>query len=248
MHCPKCNHEQEDSNYECSRCGVIFEKFFKAQKNKIDRPISEQKDIASGYENSFWSGLYDLFFSVQDPVNKFYFAGRIIIFFVVLVWGVIFIIKPIESNYVGGSFMHLVNLPFHEAGHVIFRPLGKFITSLGGTIGQLLMPLICFAVLIVKTRDTFGASVALWWFGENFIDIAPYINDARALKLPLLGGNIGYSSPYGFHDWEYILKQTGLAKFDHLFAKISLSIGAFMIAVSLIWGGILLVKQYKNLS
>ena len=110
-------------------------------------------------------------------------------------------ISPIDKNYANESYMHLVNLPFHEAGHIFFRPFGSFMTSLGGTIGQLLMPLICLSVLLVKTRDTFGAAVTLWWFGQNFFDIAPYINDARSLSLPLVGGNFGHSSPYGFHDW-----------------------------------------------
>ena len=50
-----------------------------------------------------------------------------------------------ESKDVLGSFWHLVNLPFHEAGHILFRPFGRLMTSLGGSITQLLMPLICLA-------------------------------------------------------------------------------------------------------
>ena len=56
----------------------------------------------------------------------------------------------IESNMAGNSFLHLVNLPFHEAGHIISRPFGAFITSLGGTPGQLLMPFICMGTLLIK--------------------------------------------------------------------------------------------------
>jgi hypothetical protein len=69
--------------------------------------------------------------------------------------------------------LHLVNLPFHEAGHVIFSPFGRFMQVLGGTLGQLLMPTICMAVLLLRTREAFGAAVALWWLGENFMDVAP---------------------------------------------------------------------------
>ena len=128
----------------------------------------------------------------------------------------------IESNVAGNSFIHLVNLPFHEAGHVVFKPFGAFIASLGGTFGQLLMPLICMCVLLVKTHDPFGASVALWWSGENFLDIAQYMNDARAGQLPLLGGNYGYSAPYGFHDWQYLLTESGLLQFTMFLQKLSL--------------------------
>ena len=27
MHCPKCNHEQEDSKTECIKCGIVFAKY-----------------------------------------------------------------------------------------------------------------------------------------------------------------------------------------------------------------------------
>ena len=142
--------------------------------------------------------------------------------------------------------MHLVNLPFHEVGHIIFRPFGAFMTSLGGTLGQCLMPLICLSVLLLKTRDCFGAAMALWWFGQNLFDIAPYINDARSLSLPLVGGNFGYSSPYGFHDWEYLLTEMGLLRYDHLFAKSCIVVGTIVFTVSYLWGGIILYKQWKS--
>jgi hypothetical protein len=153
-----------------------------------------------------------------------------------------------QSNTIGNSFWHLVNLPFHEAGHIIFRPLGRFMASLGGTLGQLLMPLICLIVFIVKTRDPFAASFSMWWLGVNFMDIAPYINDARSRTLPLLGGNTGRTSPYGFHDWEFILRESGLIKYDHLLANFSYKIGTVLMMCAFLWGGYILFKQYKKLN
>ena len=79
------------------------------------------------------------------------------------------------------------------------------------------------------------------------MDMAPYINDARSLSLPLLGGNTGYSSPYGFHDWEFILTELGLANYDHFLAGCSRVIGTLLMITSFVWGGYLLVKQYKYL-
>ena len=154
----------------------------------------------------------------------------------------------IESNTAGNSFLHLANLPFHEAGHILFRPFGAFITSLGGTLGQLLMPLICMVVLLFKTCDPFGASVALWWLGENFLDIAPYINDARAGQLPLLGGNFGYSAPYGFHDWQYLLTESGLLHYDHVLANVAFATGSVIMLLALLWGGLWLVKGISCLA
>src|SRR6266571_3511898 len=79
----------------------------------------------------------------EERVNSFVFAGRVLVYGLLIFWGVKFIATPMETNYVGGHFMHLINLPFHEAGHLIFSPFGRFLTVLGGSLGQLFMPLIC---------------------------------------------------------------------------------------------------------
>ncbi len=73
-----------------------------------------------------------------------------------------------------------------------------------------------------------------------------YINDARSLSMPLLGGNTGRSSPYGFHDWEFILKESGLIRFDHVIAGLAMNTGRFFMILALIWAGYLLYKQYRN--
>ena len=152
-----------------------------------------------------------------------------------------------KSNYVFESIWHMINLPFHEFGHILFRPFGRLMTSLGGSITQVLIPVICLAVFLIKTRDTFAASFALWWTGENFMGLAPYINDARSLTLPLLGGNTGRNSPYGFHDWEFILQETGLKRHDHFLANSAFNLGTVLMLCAFAWGGYILFKQYKNL-
>jgi hypothetical protein len=86
----------------------------------------------------------------------------------------------------------------------------------------------------------------LWWFGQNFIDIAPYIADARAGELPLLGGNTGNTSPYGFHDWEFILGETGLLAYDTTFGAISLNCGRLLMLLAIGWGAFLLWRAWKE--
>lgn len=157
-----------------------------------------------------------------------------------LAWGIALLFSGLDSDGAGKDLLHLVNLPFHEAGHVLTRPLGQFLSTLGGTLGQLAIPLVCLGVMLLKNRDPFGASVCLWWLGENFIDIAPYINDARAGEMPLLGGNFGHSSPYGFHDWEYLLTETGLLHHDHRLALLSHGAGAVLMLFAVVWGVLLL--------
>jgi hypothetical protein len=93
-------------------------------------------------------------------------------------------------------------------------------------------------------RNPFAAAVTLWWTGQSFMDIAPYINDARALQLPLLGGNIGSDNP-DFHDWHHLLRDLGWLKYDHTLALSSNYFGILLMIVSFIWAGYLLCRQYQ---
>ena len=246
MQCPKCGFVQPDNYTDCGRCGIIFEKYRRLQDQKSPSESSASTQV----EPSLPPGeiIQELLFYVKPETNPVIFAGRALLFLVIFVWGMKFILTPLGSNYVFSSFWHLVNLPFHEFGHIVFRPFGRLLTSLGGSITQVLMPLLCLAVFLMQTRDTFGASFALWWTGESFMDLAPYINDARSLTMPLLGGNTGRTSPYGFHDWEFILKETGLLRYDHALASLSYMTGAIMMICALAWSGYILLKQYKNIN
>lgn len=248
MICPNCDFKQNSSSEECERCGVIFERYFKKQKEKKPHEAEQKSDPTSKKEKWTSGSLTELLLHTHQDDNILFLIGRSIILLVIVIWGTTFVFSPIESNTAGNSFLHLVNLPFHEAGHVFFRPFGQFIASLGGTLGQLLMPLVCLVVLLLKTRDAFGAAITLWWFGQNFFDIAPYVNDARALVLPLVGGNVGHSSPYGFHDWEFLLTETGLLQYDHFIAGSLVVVGTIIFLLAYIWSGLLLFKHFRNIS
>jgi len=78
------------------------------------------------------------------------------------------------------------------------------------------MPLICLGAFLFYNNDAFGATVALWWFAESLMDLAPYINDARDLQLILLGGVTGQEVEG--HDWEYLLANLGWSQYDHTLA------------------------------
>ncbi len=247
MNCPKCKKVLLEQGIQCPYCGIFFAKYAKYHSTETEQANVLPTNIKVYEEEDEIHPLADLLFQDVHQDSFAYLIGRAIIFMGLIIWGWQLMSSSIDSNAVGNSFLHLINLPFHEAGHIFFRPFGAFITSLGGTLGQLLMPLICMGTLLFKTRDPFGASVTLWWFGENFLDIAPYMDDARAGDLPLLGGNFGHSSPYGFHDWEYLLTESNLIEYDHILARIVFVIGVIIMLLSLLWAGLLLLKQYKTL-
>jgi len=253
MQCPKCGFEQPDGGILCDRCGIVFEKYYKYHPRPGGVAPSPPETVreratpsrAKGSEQT--GELSDLLFPRTLKGRWPSLIARTLLWVLLGWWGLSLMLSSVDSNAAGESILHLVNLPFHEFGHLLFRPLGDFMTSLGGTLGQLLMPAVCLGVLLAQTRDPFGASVALWWLGENLLDIAPYINDARAGELPLLGGNTGHSAPYGFHDWEYILGETGLLHLDQGLAKLSHLTGALVMLVALAWGGVLLWRLYRQL-
>ncbi|HEY8037245.1 MAG TPA: zinc ribbon domain-containing protein [Methylobacter sp.] len=245
--CPKCLGELHQQTEICPHCGIVFEKYLKYHPEQADRQ-SVQPATVTLYEEDETKRLTQFLFHDTQQSTLSSLLGGSIIFAGLIIWSWQLMSSSIESNAAGNSFLHLVNLPFHEAGHIIFRPFGAFVTSLGGTLGQLLMPSICMGVLLLKTRDSFGASVALWWAGENFLDIAPYMNDARAGQLPLLGGNFGHSAPYGFHDWQYLLTESGLLQYDHVLAKAVFMTGCTIMLLSLLWSGLLLLTRYKGLN
>jgi hypothetical protein len=98
-----------------------------------------------------------------------------------------------------------LDLAIHEAGHLLFAFGGEFLAILGGTLLQLLIPVAFFAALR-RQGDSHGATVPLWWLGQNCLNIAVYIKDARAQELPLVGG--------GEHDWTLLLERMGLLARD----------------------------------
>jgi len=247
MLCPKCNQPCSDKATECRHCGIIFSKYYRLMEERAERRANASEVKVIDTTGSRIREVKQLLFEVEDEVNPFVFWGRIVLFVIIVIYGAKFCLASIASNYAGQSFLHLVNLPFHEAGHVLFTPFPRLLTSLGGTLGQLLIPLICMFAMLLQARNPFGASICFWWFGQNFFDIAPYINDARSLSLPLLGGNVGSRSPYGFHDWEYILGETGLLRYDHFLAGTAVAVGMMIFFLAYAWGAYLLFRQYQNL-
>ena len=51
---------------------------------------------------------------------------------------------------------------------------------LGGTLGELIVPLACAAFFFFH-RQIYGFAFSLFWFFENFLYIGTYMADARTL-------------------------------------------------------------------
>jgi len=159
-------------------------------------------------------------------------AGRWIgvVMLFVLTWR--FARMPLDGSATG-SFLHLPNLVFHEAGHVILMPFGQFASVLGGSLFQLVVPLACAGAFLRQQGNRFAAAVCTWWAGQNLVDLAPYIADARRLQLLLLGGRTG--AEVEGHDWEYLLSTFGWLHLDVTLGRAAQVAGVVVMLASLAW-------------
>ena len=231
--CASCDYEFKIKEPKCPHCGASY---LIAKNHK--------KEVTSVDAAQFNPILQLLFFQPKNKSDKYFVKGRYVISGFMAILTLFVFLNSVESSIV--LFLHNANLPFHEFGHIIFSLFGSdLLTSMGGTLFQILMPLICMFVFILQNRDPFAASVALWWAGENFVDIAPYIADARAGVLPLLGGNTGQTAPYGFHDWEFILGELGISHLDITISYFSQIFGIVVMILSVLWGLYILINLKK---
>ena len=145
------------------------------------------------------------------------------------IWTIQFARTPLSPD-ITSSFLHLPDLVFHEAGHIIFSPFGRFMTVLGGSLLQFLIPVIA-AIAFLRQEEKFGAAICAWWAGQNLVDLAPYIADARRLRMVLLGGRTG--AEVEGHDWEYLLTQLGILHFDGRLGMTAYALGMIVMVASL---------------
>ncbi|GFO63323.1 hypothetical protein GMPD_12420 [Geomonas paludis] len=212
----------------CPRCGVIFAKV----RQRSDQAPAQSEEAV--YAPAAVAG---------GPAASGVVAARCAFLALLAFYSLRILSHSIASNYVGETFLHLVNLPFHEAGHVLFSPLGRFLQVAGGTIMQLLVPVVV-AISFYMRRDFYAAAVGIWWLGESMADVAPYADDARAGQLPLLGGVTG-SEVEDYHDWEVMLGKLGLLTWDHGIGTFFFAAGGVVMAAAIIWGTMVSLRQHS---
>ena len=128
----------------------------------------------------------------------------------------------------GSSLIHLVNLPIHEAGHLMFALFGDTMRILGGSLLQVIVPLV-FLTYFVRARDAFAAGIAAWWFGQNILDVSIYMADAYVMQLPLLGGGTDG------HDWNTLFDQWQVLEQTARYAEWTRGAGILAMLLALTW-------------
>jgi hypothetical protein len=120
-----------------------------------------------------------------------------------------------------------LDLAIHESGHLVFAFGGELLTLLGGTLLRLIVPA-AFVVALWRRGDRHGATVPLWWLGQNCWNVSVYIRDARAQELQLVGG--------GEHDWAMLLGQAGWLEHDQGIGRAVWLAGVVLYAASVLLG------------
>ena len=159
------------------------------------------------------------------------------IFRALLLGGAGWLTLRLLARPVDGCLLDLVNLPFHEAGHVFLAPFGNILHVLGGTLGQLAVPGLLVWYFTARRSDPFASSLCLWWLGENLINVSTYMADARALALPLVGG--------GEHDWTELFFRWRVLDEDSVVRISSATRGAgdAVMLLGLAWGALFVLPR-----
>ncbi len=130
-----------------------------------------------------------------------------------------------------GGFLDLVDLPIHETGHLLFRLFGEFMMLAGGSLFQVIIPAV-FVGYFVWNEKYYSASIVLFWVGQSILNVFVYANDAVVMQLVLLGGFTG--SEGSFHDWNFLLTETGLIGSTKTVAGIIRAVGTLTITAAAI--------------
>jgi len=112
--------------------------------------------------------------------------------------------------------LSLVDLGFHELGHLVTRPLPEVVMLMAGSGAQIAVPIGLAAYFLFFRKDRLGVALCLAWAATSAKDVAVYVADAPYQALPLIGGE---------HDWAAILGP-GIRGFG-----MALLFGAFAICV-----------------
>lgn len=247
--CPKCGYQRQpkdvDPYSECPHCGIVFAKY--AQHHPGPAAEAAATDTETGLdepEGPWYLRLKDRLMELPERPDPVKLAAQALVLAVMAVWGIRLISYKVITAEIMYSFLHDVDLPIHEFGHVLFRPFGEWMMYLGGSLFQCLLPAILGVAFIWKQRDPFAAAFCLWWTAENVLDVAPYIYDAKLMALPLVGEwNDDVAAMHVLrHDWHNILLPLGLVDSAPHIGMAAHALGAGLMILAWCWGGLWLWK------
>lgn len=152
---------------------------------------------------------------MQPSIPKLIFAALLTFYFLWIAY------DPMQ-----GSFLDFVDLPIHETGHLVFRLFGEFMSIAGGSLFQVIVPAV-FVGYFTWRHQYYSAAIVLFWVGQSILNVWVYASDAVVMQLVLTSGFTGTEG--SFHDWNYLLTNTGLIGSTKSVAGIIRGVGTLVI-------------------
>lgn len=119
--------------------------------------------------------------------------------------------------------LSLVNLGFHELGHLLTYPFPDLVTAVMGSVSQVIVPVGLAVYFASSRRDLLGTGLCLAWAGGAAQEVSVYVADAPFRRLELIGGE---------HDWAFVL-----GRLDALGAANELAAAVLVLAWVLVLAG-----------
>ncbi len=178
-------------------------------QSSSDAELAQRREVRS----SGWFTTVRLGIEARVQGRKWWIRAPVLLVF-------LWMLRAYAADPMYSSIFDGVNLGFHEAGHAAFSWFcNRILTTAGGTIFLLAIPVLVGIYLLIKQHDPFGAAVCVFWLGMALVGAGIYAADGRAQALPLV-------SPFGpidvfSHDWTVMLMKFGKLSQDE-------RIGAFL--------------------
>lgn len=134
------------------------------------------------------------------------------------------------------------SIGIHQWGHWMFQLGGDLLAISGGTILQILFPMVLLGIAIYR-KKYFSFAYYLSWFGTCLLSVGTYMTDARFQGLATL---ISGDGPKEVHDWQFLAGKMGfLMSSSYIGTAIQITAHSITL-LGLAAGGWLLWKTYSK--
>lgn len=159
-----------------------------------------------------------------------HWPGRLVVLLAVAYVGWCHATDADRHQWFGG-----VNLFIHECGHFVLVWAWEWLHVAGGSLVQCLVPLL-FLLDFARRGDHFAAGIMGIWLATNLFGVAMYVDDARALDIPLFVPFQGIEEEdKSGHDWHYLLERLGWLQHDHQLAAWVAGLGWVLLVGASLW-------------
>ena len=132
----------------------------------------------------------------------------------------------------------LVDLGFHELGHMVTYWLPEVVTAMMGSITQVAVPIGLSVYFLWRRRDLLGGALCLAWAATSAQNASVYIGDAPFQRLQLIGGQ---------HDWAFVLGHFDALDKAALIASCvkGLGIALLLVAFGVCFAGLVMPDRFS---